>query len=93
MVFGLFLLGLVLGVAFTLTGRIWLSAGIHAGLVLGAKTWPVITQGGMPLPRWLAGAGPVPLIAAPAGWGLAIVMLMLLPWLIGRRRKRRRLAF
>lgn len=78
---GLFLLGLVLGAAFLRTGRIWFSAGMHAGLVIGAKAWPVIARGKPPLPRWLAGPGPVPLIAAPAGWVLAIVIALLLPWL------------
>lgn len=81
MMVGLFLLGLMLGAAFLRTSRIWLSAGMHAALVIGAKTWPVIAQGGSPLPRWLAGPGPVPLIAAPAGWMLALAILLLLPWL------------
>ena len=81
MLAGLFLLGLMLGAAFLRTGRIWFSAGMHAGLVIGAKAWPVIAQGDPPLPRWLAGPGPVPLIAAPAGWTLAIAILLLLPWL------------
>jgi len=83
MLVGLFLLGLMLGAAFLRTGRIWLPAGMHAGLVIGAKAWPVVAQGGPPLPRWLAGPGPVPLIAAPAGWALAIAIVVLLPWLAG----------
>jgi membrane protease YdiL (CAAX protease family) len=82
MVAGLFLLGLVLGTAYLRSARAWFSAGIHAGLVLGAKTWPIVADGGATLPRWLAGPGPVPLIAAPAGWLIAIAMLALLPWLI-----------
>lgn len=86
MLAGLFILGLLLGAAFMLTGRVWVSAGMHAGFVLGAKTWPVIAHGGAPLPRWIAGPGPVPLIAAPAGWTAAIVMLVLLPWLLGQER-------
>lgn len=84
MLAGLFLLGLMLGAAFLRTGRIWFSAGMHAGLVIGAKVWPVIAQGDPPLPRWLAGPGPVPLMAAPAGWTLAIAILLLLPRLAGK---------
>jgi CAAX protease family protein len=85
MLAGLFLLGLMLGAAFLRTGRIWFPAGMHAGLVIGAKVWPVIARGDPPLPRWLAGPGPVPIIAAPAGWILAIAILLLLPWLAGKR--------
>jgi membrane protease YdiL (CAAX protease family) len=77
MVIGLFLLGMVLGAAFLLTGRVWFSAGMHAGFVLGAKTWPVMAHGA-PLPHWLAGPGPVPLIAAPASWTLALATLIVL---------------
>jgi membrane protease YdiL (CAAX protease family) len=78
MVFGLFLLGIVLGEAFLLTGRVWVSAGIHAGVVIGAKTWPVIAHAGARPPRWLAGPGPVPLIAAPTAWIAAAMMALLL---------------
>ena len=83
MVIGLFLLGMVLGGAFLLTGRVWFSVGMHAGFVLGAKTWPVMAHG-VPLPRWLAGPGPVPLIAAPASWALALATLIVL---LSLRRK------
>jgi membrane protease YdiL (CAAX protease family) len=77
MVIGLFLLGMVLGAAFLLTGRVWFSVGMHAGFVLGAKTWPMMAHGAA-LPRWLAGPGPVPLIAAPASWALALATLLVL---------------
>jgi membrane protease YdiL (CAAX protease family) len=83
MVFGLFLLGIVLGEAFLLTGRVWASAGMHAAVVIGAKTWPVIAHAGARPPRWLAGPGPVPLIAAPAAWIAAIAMALALLALFG----------
>jgi membrane protease YdiL (CAAX protease family) len=73
---GLFLLGLVLGEAFILTRRVYCSLGLHAGLVLGAKTWRVVAVG--TTPRWLVGTGPVPLVAAPAAWALSAVMLIVL---------------
>jgi membrane protease YdiL (CAAX protease family) len=81
---GLFLIGMVLGVAFIVTGTVWFSIGLHAGFVLGAKTWPLIAHGNAPISRWIAGSGPVPLIAAPAAWTVALVLLILLPRLLGR---------
>jgi uncharacterized protein len=86
---GLFLLGMVLGEAFLLSGTVWFSVGLHAGFVLGAKTWPLIADGGAPVSRWIAGAGPVPLIAAPAAWMIAVVLLVLLPRFLGRERRTR----
>ncbi len=81
---GLFLLGLALGEALLLTGNVWMAVGMHAGFVLGAKSWPAFVNGATP-PRWLAGPGPVPLIAAPAAWIAAIVICALMPPLTGRR--------
>jgi membrane protease YdiL (CAAX protease family) len=81
-IIGLFLLGLVLGEAFILTGRVWFSVGMHAGFVIGAKSWPLLALPGTPIPRWLAGPGPVPLIAAPAAWTVAILLMVLLPILL-----------
>ncbi len=80
---GLFLLGMVLGEAFLLTGTVWFSVGMHAGFVLGAKTWPLIGNGGAPTSRWIAGTGPVPLIAAPAAWLIALALLWLMPRFLG----------
>ena len=79
MVFGLFLLGIVLGEAFILTGRVYLSISLHAGFILGAKCWPAVA-GARVIPRWLAGPGPVPLIAAPAAWVAALLLLVAM-WL------------
>lgn len=81
---GLFLLGIVLGEAFIATGTVWFSIGLHAGFVLGAKTWPLIAHSGAPISRWIAGPGPVPLIAAPAAWAIALVLLIVLPRLLRR---------
>lgn len=82
MVFGLFLLGLVLGEAFLLTRRVYASIGLHAGFVIGAKCWPVVVNHSRHAPGWLAGSGPIPLIAAPAAWALAAVILIVMPlWL------------
>jgi membrane protease YdiL (CAAX protease family) len=77
---GLFLLGLVLGEAFILTRRAYGSFGLHAGFVLGAKSWRLAVSGA--IPRWLAGPGSVPLLAAPAAWVMsAIVLILLRLWL------------
>jgi uncharacterized protein len=81
---GLFLLGMVLGEAFLTTGTVWFSIGLHAGFVLGAKTWPLIAHGGGPVSRWIAGPGPVPLIAAPAAWAIALALFLVLPLFLDR---------
>ena len=77
LLFGLFLLGLVLGAALILTRRVYCSLGLHVGFVLGAKTWRLAVSG--TIPRWIAGPGAVPLVAAPAGWVISAIMLIFLP--------------
>jgi len=79
---GLFLLGIVLGEAFMLTGKVYLSIGLHAGFVIGAKTWPIVVDH-TAMPLWLAGPGPVPLIAAPAAWTAAIIIAVALRRILG----------
>jgi membrane protease YdiL (CAAX protease family) len=84
---GFFLLGLVLGEAFVLTHRVHCSLGLHLGFVLGAKTWRQAVGGA--IPRWLAGSGSVPLVAAPATWGIsAVVLIVLSLWLAPSRTAR-----
>jgi membrane protease YdiL (CAAX protease family) len=83
---GLFLLGIVLGRAFLITGSVYFSIGLHCGFVLGAKLWPKIVLGRATLPWWIAGTGPVPLISGPAAWALAIVILISLRQLTGARK-------
>jgi membrane protease YdiL (CAAX protease family) len=78
MLLGLFLLGLVLGEAFIRTRQVYLSIGLHAGLVIGAKCWGAVGAGAPPAPRWLAGPGPVPLIAAPAAWIFSLILFVLI---------------
>jgi membrane protease YdiL (CAAX protease family) len=79
---GLFLLGLVLGEAFILTRRAYLSVGLHIGFVVSAKTWRQAVSG--PVPRWLAGPGSVPLVAAPAAWATSAIMLIVLAFWLER---------
>ncbi len=76
---GLFLLGLVLGEAFLLAGTVYFSIGLHAGFVLGAKSWPAILTPGVALPYWIAGFGRFPLISSPAAWIAALILIALLP--------------
>jgi membrane protease YdiL (CAAX protease family) len=79
MALGLFLLGLVLGEAFIRTRRVYLAIGIHAGVVIGAKCWSVVAAGAsLSVPRWLAGPGPVPLIAAPGAWIICLILVGLI---------------
>jgi membrane protease YdiL (CAAX protease family) len=83
---GLFLLGIVLGEAYLLTGSVYFSIGLHCGFVLGAKLWPKIVLGRANLPWWIAGDGPVPLIAGAAAWAIAIIILISLRPLTGVRK-------
>jgi uncharacterized protein len=82
---GLFLLGLVLGEAFLVTGTIYFSAGLHAGLVIGVRLWPYSVAPGLAPPHWIAGYGRPALISGEAGWLIAIIILTLLPRLTDRR--------
>jgi membrane protease YdiL (CAAX protease family) len=75
---GLFLLGLVLGEAYILTGSVYLSIGLHGGFVLGAKLWPKIILNRASIPWWIAGAGSTPLIGGAAAWLIAIVVFAML---------------
>src|SRR5208282_4170999 len=72
---GLFLLGIVLGEAYLLTGSVYFSIGLHCGFVLGAKMWPKVILDRAAIPWWLAGAGPVPMIGGAAAWVIAIAIL------------------
>jgi membrane protease YdiL (CAAX protease family) len=74
---GLFLLGLVLGEAFLVTGTVYFSLGLHAGLVLALKSWPQIIADRASLPRWLFGEGRFPLVSGVAAWAIAIGILFL----------------
>jgi membrane protease YdiL (CAAX protease family) len=76
---GLFMLGLVLGEAFLITGKAYLPAGLHAGFVIGAKSWPALTTPGIALPHWIAGYGRFHLISSPAAWIAALILIAILP--------------
>ncbi len=75
---GLFLLGIVLGAAFILTGSVYFSIGLHCGFVLGAKLWAKIILNRAMLPWWIAGGGSIPLIGGAAAWAIAIAVLAML---------------
>jgi membrane protease YdiL (CAAX protease family) len=83
---GLFLLGIVLGEAYILTGSVYFSIGLHCGFVLGAKLWPKIILDRAAIPWWIAGGGAIPLIAGAAAWAIAIVILLALQQFSGARR-------
>jgi membrane protease YdiL (CAAX protease family) len=83
---GLFILGIVLGEAYILTGSVYFSIGLHSGFVLGAKLWPKIILGRGALPWWIAGGGAIPLIGGAGAWAIAIVILAALRPITGARR-------
>ena len=72
---GLFLLGLVLGEAYILTGSVYFSMGLHCGFVLGSKLWPKVILNRAAISWWIAGGGAIPLIGGAAAWVIAIVIL------------------
>ena len=72
---GLFLLGLLLGVGFLQTRRVYFSIGLHASLVMGAKTFRKLAPGAQSAPGWLTGYGSPPLISGIAAWVITIVLL------------------
>jgi membrane protease YdiL (CAAX protease family) len=83
---GLFLLGIVLGEAYILTGSVYFSIGLHCGFVLGAKMWPKIILNRAAIPWWIAGGGAIPLIAAPTAWVIAIAIFVTLRPITGGQR-------
>jgi len=72
---GLFLLGLVLGEAYILTGSVYFSMGLHCGFVLGSKLWPKVILNRAAISWWIAGGGAIPLIGGAAAWVIAIAIL------------------
>jgi membrane protease YdiL (CAAX protease family) len=84
---GLFLLGLVLGEAFLVTGNVYFSAGLHASLVIGVKLWPFSDAPGVALPHWIVGYDRLALISGAAAWVMALVILAFVPLLTGKRTR------
>ncbi len=84
---GLFLLGLVLGEAFLVTGNVYFSAGLHAGLVIGVKLWPYSDAPAVALPHWIVGHDRPVLISGAAAWVMALVILAFVPRLTGKRSR------
>jgi CAAX protease family protein len=85
---GLFLLGLLLGVAFLKSGRVYFSIGLHASVVVGAKTWRKFAPGAQSAPAWLSGYGRPPLISGAAAWLITLALLIV----VGRLYKWDRLS-
>jgi len=83
---GLFLLGIVLGEAYILTGSVYFSIGLHCGFVLGAKLWPKIILNRAAIPWWIAGGGAIPLVAGGAAWAIAIAIFATLRPIAGLQR-------
>ncbi len=75
---GLFLIGLILGEGFALTGTVYYSLGIHAGLIVGLRSWRATVTDRDALPAWLFGYGRFPLVSGVAGWLIAAAILALL---------------
>jgi membrane protease YdiL (CAAX protease family) len=89
---GLFLLGIVLGEAYILTGSVYFSIGLHCGFVLGSKMWPKVILNRPAIPWWIAGGGAIPLIGGAAAWVIALVILATLRPIAGAQNKSRGFA-
>jgi membrane protease YdiL (CAAX protease family) len=84
-IFGLFLLGLLLGAAFLATRTVYFSIGLHAGVVIGSKMWRQLIPGVQRLPGWLFGHSGPPPIGGVAAWAVIFLLLVLIgpltkPW-------------
>ena len=75
---GLFILGLVLGQAYILTGSVYFSIGLHCGIVLGAKLWPKIILNHASIPMAIAGVGIIPMIGGAAATIISLVLFVML---------------
>jgi membrane protease YdiL (CAAX protease family) len=84
---GLFLLGLVLGEAYILTGSVYFSIGLHCGFVLGAKLWPKVVLNRATIPWWIAGGGAIPMIGGAAAAFMAVVVFVMLRPITGVQRE------
>jgi membrane protease YdiL (CAAX protease family) len=74
--FGLFLLGLLLGIGLVRTGRVYFSVGLHTSVILGAKTWHKFAPGAQSAPPWLAGYGRPPIISGAVAWLVTLALLV-----------------
>ncbi|MGH7947990.1 MAG: lysostaphin resistance A-like protein [Candidatus Binataceae bacterium] len=83
---GLFILGLVLGRAYQLTGNLYFSMGLHAGIIVGLRVWSKCVWRAK-LPFWVGGDLDTPVISGIAAWAIALTMLATLPYLLGERSR------
>jgi len=83
---GLFLIGLVLSYAFSRTGVLYLSMGLHAGWVFGLKSVRVYGDFRREDLGWLFGSSDPKLVSGVAGW-IAIVAVGLIIHRITRKRQ------
>jgi membrane protease YdiL (CAAX protease family) len=83
---GLFLLGLVLGLALQKTGTVYFSTGLHAGLVFGLRSWRYVAPAPAKTARWIGGYGWPPLVSGLAAWTILIAALFMIRPLSGASR-------
>ena len=81
---GLFILGLVLGRAYQLTGKVYFSLGLHGAIIIGLRVWSKCVWRAK-LPFWVVGDLNTPVISGFAAWAIVLTMLAALPCLLGAR--------
>ena len=84
--FGLFLIGAVLGYAFLRTGSLYLSIGLHAGWVFGIKTIRVYGDYRREDLGWLFGSSEPKLVSGVAGWIAILAVGLLIHWITRNRQ-------
>lgn len=82
---GLFLIGLVLSYAFSRTGSLYLSIGLHAGWVFGLKTIRVYGDFRREDLGWLFGSSEPKLVSGVAGWIVILAVGVAIHWITRKR--------
>ncbi len=84
--FGLFLLGIVLGYAFLRTGSLYLSMGLHAGWIFGLKTIRVYGSYRREDLGWLFGSSNPKFVSGVATWICILAVGVIVHWMTRRRQ-------
>ncbi len=85
--FGLFLLGMILCYAFFRTRSLYLSIGIHAGLVFGRKTLTLFGDYQDKDLGWLFGESDPKFVSGVATWMVVLSMGLVVYWITQKRAR------
>ncbi|MGH7847319.1 MAG: lysostaphin resistance A-like protein [Candidatus Binatia bacterium] len=80
-VIGLFLIGVALSYAFSRTGSLYLSIGLHAGWVFAVKTFELFGRAPRRDLGWIFGASNPKIVSGVATWIGVLIVLAVIHWL------------